>query len=254
MVRTVKPAVVSRGARSRAAERISVGTLVLLCLVLMHPVGVGAETALLRQDFQALISPVNLGLGALSIGVAGIAHRWDDQLRGEVGKNAVLRGALDLGNVYGSNTYGVSTTLGLWSLAKLTHRPQLQAVSSELLRALVLANVLVTPVKFVVGRERPDGSNNLSFPSGHAANAFAMTAVLSRRYGRGAGIPLYGFAALVPVARIHHQRHFFSDVIGGALLGTIAGCVVTRQQEEGELTWAPAYTSSGWLLQTQWRL
>ena len=72
----------------------------------------------------------------------------------------------------------------------------------------------------------------------------------------GVGIPLYGFTAMVPVARIHGRRHFFSDVVGGAILGTVVGYAVTRQGEgeDRRVTWVPVRTSSGWLLRVQGRL
>ncbi len=231
---------------------------VVLCLILLlgGPAEGQRKKNLLHQDFRALLSPTSLGLVVLGLGAAGMAHPWDDEIEGRVGEHALLRGVLDLGDIYGSSTYCGSTALGTWVLARWTHRPALQAVSSEVLRALVLSNALVIPLKLGVGRARPDGSNKLSFPSGHAATAFAMTTVLSRRYGWCLGVPLYAFTAMVPVSRIHHRRHFFSDVVGGAVLGLVAGHAVTRQEEGEKVGWAwmPVYTASGWLLQTRWTL
>ena len=230
---------------------------VFLCLFLAwSPASGETGTALWRQDVQRLLSPGNLGLAALAIGAAGLAHQWDDELSGEVWDHPVMQGVLDLADVYGSTRYGVPATFGVWVLARVAHCPALQAVSLEMLRALVLTNAVVFPIKLAVGRERPDHSNRLSFPSGHAANAFALSAVLHRRYGWRVGIPLYGFTAMVPVARIHGRRHFFSDVVGGAILGTIVGYAVTRQGEGADrrITWMPVRTSSGWLLRVQGRL
>lgn len=159
---------------------------------------------------------------------------------------------LDLANIYGSSTYSLASVFSVWGLARVGGQKELQTVASEVLRGLVLANALVSPLKLTVGRQRPDGSNNFSFPSGHSANAFAMTAVLGRRYGWRVGVPLYVFTAAVPVARIHHRRHFFSDVVAGSALGTIAGFAVTRPEQERPLAWMPVYTRAGWGVRAQW--
>ena len=125
-------------------------------------------------------------------------------------------------------------------------KPRAEAVFSDMVRAIILANVVVTPIKFLAQRERPDGSNNLSFPSGHSATAFAMTAVLARRYGAKLAVPLYVFTAMVPVARIDHGRHFFSDVVAGSIFGTAAGYAVTLERLEGKrlVTVRPRYRGS----------
>ena len=50
----------------------------------------------------------------------------------------------------------------------------------DLLRAQVISELLVQPLKFATHRERPDGSNYQSFPSGHAAATFAAATVIER--------------------------------------------------------------------------
>ena len=224
-----------------------------LCLGLLLPAEGRSDKSLLQRDFEGLFSAHSLSMVVAGVGLAGFAHQWDDDIKGEVGDGALLEGMLKAGNLYASSTYGLSMMFGVWSIARIARRPELQAVSSEMLRALVLSSVVVTPMKLIVGRQRPDGSNSLSFPSGHSANAFALAAVLSRRYGKGVGIPLYAFTAVVPAARIHDRHHFFSDVVAGAILGSIAGCAVTRQEaEEQVVTWVPVYTTRGWMLQARW--
>lgn len=230
--------------------------LLAVCLVLAvdAPAG-GRDNPLLYQDLRALASPRSLGLALAGIGGAGIAHQWDDELSGEVGDQPGLRRALGVANLYGSTTYAVAATLGLRAAAVVGRRPVLDAVSSEALRAVILTGVVVVPLKLAVRRERPDGTNRLSFPSGHVANAFALSTVLSRRYGPRLGLPLYTLAALVPAARIHRGRHFFSDTVAGAALGTMAGLAVTRHEDGSQrrLLYGPAWTSAGPGLGAGWR-
>jgi undecaprenyl-diphosphatase len=57
-----------------------------------------------------------------------------------------------------------------------------------------------------------------SFPSGHAASAFAFATAVGAVDPR-AGIPLRGAAALVGYSRVHTGVHYPGDVVAGALLG-----------------------------------
>jgi len=186
-----------------------------------------AEPPVLQQDLRNLARPRSLGLVALGIGGAALAHQWDDELRGDLSDAGPIQGLMDVGNTYGSTTYSLVATAGLWAVAHAADRRQLRPVASETLRALVLANIVVSPLKVGVARERPDGSNNFSFPSGHTANAFALTTVLTRRFGWRLGLPLYTLTAFVPAARIERDKHHFSDVVGGAVIGVVAGWAVT---------------------------
>jgi len=83
-------------------------------------------------------------------------------------------------------------------------------------------------VKVAVSRERPDASDNRSFPSGHSSNAFTLAAVIERHYGWKAGVPAYAVAAAIGWARVEADKHYLSDVLAGATLGYIVGRTVVR--------------------------
>jgi len=63
-----------------------------------------------------------------------------------------------------------------------------------------------------------------SFPSGHTATAVAFSIVLAAAYPRGRWVFL-PLAVLCGVARVLTLDHFVSDVIAGAILGLVAGCL-----------------------------
>jgi membrane-associated phospholipid phosphatase len=67
-----------------------------------------------------------------------------------------------------------------------------------------------------------------SFPSGHAAGAFAVATVVATRYRTHRWVPwaVYGFATAVSLSRITTSAHFPSDVFLGAALGY----TITRYQ------------------------
>lgn len=97
-----------------------------------------------------------------------------------------------------------------------------RAAAIEAVVALVPVNLTVELLKRLTYRTRPDGErkrSNASFPSSHAANAFAVATVLARRWRR-ATLPAFALAALVGWSRLYLDRHWLSDVAAGAALGT----------------------------------
>jgi membrane-associated phospholipid phosphatase len=66
----------------------------------------------------------------------------------------------------------------------------------------------------------------LSFPSAHASTSIAG-AIVYARLGLPAG-PLYGLAAGLALSRLYLGVHYPSDILAGALLGTLVGTVAAR--------------------------
>lgn len=79
-----------------------------------------------------------------------------------------------------------------------------------------------TVLKKMVKEERPDHSNNNSFPSGHAAIAFAAARSIDKEFREDCiWIPIAGYAAAtaVGVERVVNKHHYWYDVVAGAALG-----------------------------------
>jgi|GEM_PF-791930 len=80
-------------------------------------------------------------------------------------------------------------------------------------------------LKHIISKERPDGSDNRSFPSGHATVAFAGATVLHKEFHHVSpwiSVAGYGVATLIAIDRVRLDRHDWLDVTAGALIG-IAG-------------------------------
>ena len=78
-------------------------------------------------------------------------------------------------------------------------------------------------LKYTVRRERPDGSKNTSFPSGHAARAFMTATMLHKEYGETVSpwfsVAGYGAATASALRRVRENNHWLSDVLAGAGIG-----------------------------------
>ncbi len=77
-----------------------------------------------------------------------------------------------------------------------------------------------------------------SFPSNHAANAFAAAGILSAAFPPAAPA-LYLVAAMIAYSRVYVGVHFPSDVLAGALIGWLIAFIVRqflrKMIEKGEL-------------------
>lgn len=95
------------------------------------------------------------------------------------------------------------------------------------------ATLVTTGLKETISKERPDGSDNRSFPSGHTSSSFAAAATLTNRYGWKVGLPAHALAAFVGASRIEADRHDVVDVLAGAAIGSLSGFLITRKRDDG---------------------
>lgn len=89
-----------------------------------------------------------------------------------------------------------------------------------------VVNIGITEsLKRIIHRQRPDNSNNLSFPSAHTSIAFAGADLLHQEYGEKSilySIGGYTIASSVGIMRILNNEHWFSDVVVGAGIGILS--------------------------------
>lgn len=93
-------------------------------------------------------------------------------------------------------------------------------------------------LKLSIHERRPDGSDNKSFPSGHASASFAAAAMLEKRYGWQVGIPAHLVAAFVGLSRVEAKKHFVGDVLVGAAIGEASGWLLSSKKN-GSVQWLP---------------
>jgi hypothetical protein len=89
--------------------------------------------------------------------------------------------------------------------------------SAQAARAELATGVFVETLKRLTHRSRPEGGK-FSFPSGHAAAAFAEATAIASYYPR-LRVPLYAWATGVAASRVYLGRHYLTDVVVGSSLG-----------------------------------
>lgn len=90
------------------------------------------------------------------------------------------------------------------------------------------------PFQFKLGRGLR-GEDYRSFPSGHTVSGFAAAAAVVTEAKRwwpeanwAVAPAMYGGAALIGISRMYNNKHWASDVITGALIGSFAGRKIVR--------------------------
>ena len=100
------------------------------------------------------------------------------------------------------------------------HKPKTQLV---LYAGSTLIGAGVThSLKKIVNRERPNGANNRSFPSGHTATAFTAAELLHQEFGHISpwiSIAGYTTASATAYLRMYNNQHWLGDVLAGAAIG-----------------------------------
>jgi membrane-associated phospholipid phosphatase len=200
----------------------------------------------------------SLPLGIAVAGAAGSAPggldlRWQRSLEGWTtgGRRDVAEGISRLGD----SESAILLVGTAYFASRWAGNDRIARASSLSAEALMNTAVYTTLLKKVSRRERPvaagtgaffvarpeDGRSTDSFPSGHAAGAFAVAAVMSHEFRDRPWVPwtAYGAAGLVALSRVGLGRHFPSDVVAGAVLGRSLGRMVVRQSdgEAGSRPW-----------------
>jgi hypothetical protein len=163
-------------------------------------------------------------MGMVSVGAIA-ATPWDRE--GVNNGFNIPTTVFQAGNVVGSFAFQMGAGIAGYGLGKAMGNNKLSMVGRDIVRSQILSQTLVQVTKVTIQRERPDGSNSMSFPSGHSASAFATAGVLQRHYGWKVGVPAYALGSYVAMARMAWNRHHASDVVMGMGFGLASSRTVT---------------------------
>lgn len=164
----------------------------------------------------------------LAAGAAGAAatHPADARATRTLADSHALHESLKGGALIGGTPFELGAAFATYAIGRALNDGRVARVGANLLQAQLMAESLTIGVKQATRRARPSGSG-FSFPSGHTTVSFASADVLARTFGWKAGVAAYAVASYVAASRVQNQRHYLSDVVFGAALGTVAGRTVT---------------------------
>ena len=141
-----------------------------------------------------------------------------------------------LGKYLGALYTLLPAAVTVYTVGRAKDQPKVSHVGMDLIQSLLISEALVQTLKYTTQRERPDGSDKHSFPSGHAADTFAFATALERHLGWKGAVPAYIFSSYVAISRLPDNKHWLSDAVFGASVGIIAGRTVTRHGRDFPVT------------------
>jgi hypothetical protein len=174
----------------------------------------------LKFNYKQLIIPsVLIGYGIIGLESDQLLS-FNSQIKKEVTEDIDEKITIDdfsqyapAASVYALNAFGVK--------GKNNFRDR----SVIFVTSYVIMASTVLSLKSMVHEERPDGSSNNSFPSGHTATAFAGAEFLWQEYKDKSiwyGIAGYAVATGTGLFRIYNNRHWLTDVAAGAGIGIMS--------------------------------
>lgn len=140
--------------------------------------------------------------------------------------------------------FGAIYTLGLVTGGpliggKIIARPDYTHIGRNAVEALVNAVITGYAIKGITGRDRPNEGNGSghfwkggqSFPSGHAMNSWAVAMAIARtpKCPKWFAITSYAMATAISASRWSAHKHFASDILVGAVIGSLIGSHVARR-------------------------
>jgi membrane-associated phospholipid phosphatase len=214
---------------------------------------------ILRDQRAIWTSPFRLGRGDAKwlapLGASTIALIASDQETGELSDNtrrvSVSKDISQAGSIYSTG----SLAAAFYLIGRATENARARETGRLGGEALIDSALVFTALKNISQRPRPtvDGAHaeffdgGHSFPSGHAASAWALATVIANEYHdrRAVKLGAYGLAVAVSVSRYTARRHFLSDVLVGSAIGYGIGRYVYKTHHDSALDASVADTNRG---------
>lgn len=171
------------------------------------------------SENKLIIPALCISYGAMSLLPDGL-RQLNRSTRSETREHVVAGAIIDNFMQYSpaAAVYGLNF-LGVKGMHNFIDRSLIYGTS------MIISTAIVYPAKHLIREERPDSSDQLSFPSGHTTIAFASAHFMFREYKDSKlwlAILGYPVAALTGVYRILNDKHWVGDVVAGAGIGILS--------------------------------
>jgi hypothetical protein len=171
---------------------------------------------------QQIQRPDRLVPEAVLLAAIPVSFVYDDQIQAHEAQRTVDSTTMSVANALQVVLPAIPLTIGSVDWARGDEGRNFEVVAESLLEVEAVQQILA----HTVSRERPNHSDNTSFPSGHSAWSFAATTLIVRDLHDPADDSfhavdalLYAPAIFVGWERVASNKHWTSDVVCGAFLG-----------------------------------
>ncbi len=182
-----------------------------------------AKTAIpqnIKFNYKQLIIPaVLMGYGFIGI-ESDQLKSFNSQIQAEVKEDIDRKTTID-----DFSQYAPAFSVYALNASGIKGKNNLKDRSVILVTSYIMMSATVLSLKSLTKIERPDGSSNNSFPSGHTATAFAGAEFLWQEYKDKSiwyGISGYIVATGTGAFRIVNNKHWLTDVAAGAGIGILS--------------------------------
>lgn len=174
----------------------------------------------LKFTYKQLIIPsVLIGYGVIGLESDQLLS-FNSQIRAEVKEDIDEKITID-----DFSQYAPAVSVYALNAFDVKGKNNMRDRSVILVTSYAIMATTVLSLKSIVHEERPDGSSNNSFPSGHTATAFMGAEFLWQEYKDKSiwyGITGYAVATGTGLFRIYNNRHWLTDVAAGAGIGILS--------------------------------
>jgi len=192
-----------------------------------------------RDTKRVYANPVNLAIlgvsygGALAVQQTGPDKSVENHYEHS---HTFTKGWRDTFGALGNPGTHFAVAGGMYLLGEQIQDEKTYQVSKALFSALIINGISTMVGQTATWDRSPNGEWG-TFPSGHTSSSFCFATVMNEAYGPLVGVPLYGLGTLVAIERLDDKEHYMSDVLFGAVLGTVVGHSVATGRDPEFFGW-----------------
>ena len=214
-------------------QRLVLGTM-LFCVAMSSALACQSREYAAIKWWHPVVA--SLGVAALVVVDQPIHDFWQDN------RSGTLDDISDVAKQFKEPEVFIAAGSGAMALGLMLDEPVVAQTGLQIVAAYGLSSGMMIATKWLFGRSRPsdtpddhiqfdwfDGDENSSFPSGSAAVVFSLaTTVADAADNNVVSVALYGGAVLNSWSRVYGNRHWFTDVLTGSVLGSLIGVSLAK--------------------------